>query len=96
MKLKRLGLACAAWLAAHTAQAQGFWLPTGDQRLRDDVTLLVDEGVILLPTTTWPIPAADVREAVERVALDNVGNAALQAALLRVRGRVAMPQDAGD
>ncbi len=96
MKLNSLVFVCAAWLFAHTAQAQGFWLPTGDQRLRDDVTLLVDEGVLLLPTTTWPIPAADVREAVERVNGGDIGNAALEGALQRVRGRVAVPVDAED
>ena len=84
MKLKYFGFAGALLLAHSAAQAQGFWLPTGDQRLRDDVTLLVDEGVILLPTTTWPIPAADVRDAVNRVNADDIGNSALYNALQRV------------
>jgi hypothetical protein len=52
MKLKSFWVACAIALATPLVHAEGFWLPTGDQRLRDDVTLLVDEGVILLPTTT--------------------------------------------
>jgi hypothetical protein len=94
MKFGFAGFAAALLLAMPVAHAQGFWLPTGDQRLRDDVTLLVDEGVILLPTTTWPIPAADVREAVGRVQDDSIGNLALVTALQRVRDRVAIPQDA--
>jgi hypothetical protein len=94
MKRRFPALCCLYALGLATAHAEGFWLPTGDQRLRDDVTLLVDEGVILLPTTTWPIPAADVRAAVERVQDDAIGNLALLNALQRIRDRVAIPEGA--
>ena len=98
MKIRSLipGAACVLLLSAPLANAQGFWLPAGDMRLRDDVALLVDEGVILLPATTWPIPAADVRTAIDRVNEDNIGNVALLAALQRVRARVALPNGADE
>lgn len=95
MKSKLFWAAAALCSVAPAAFGQGFWLPTGDQRLRDDVALLVDEGVILLPRTTWPLPAADVRRAVGKVNEDAIGNVALLNALHRVQARVAIPDSAG-
>ena len=39
------------------------WIAAGDSRVRHDVQLLVDEGVIDLPMSTWPIAAADLAAA---------------------------------
>ena len=43
------------------AAAQGFWLPATDERLRDDLNLLVDEGLMDLPAHTWPMPGSGGR-----------------------------------
>ena len=82
-------------LTGRATQAAGFWLPTGDRALRDDVTLLMDEGVLRLPITTWPIPVADVRAAMANIDPDNIGGSpALRAAFLRLQSRVEEPGDA--
>ena len=86
---------CVCSLALSVAQAAGYWLPTGDGRLRSDLMLLVDEGVIRLPTNAWPIPVQDVRGALVRVSVDSIQEPALQNALLRVQQRVAV-DEAGD
>jgi hypothetical protein len=76
------------------AYAQGFFLPADDTRLRDDLTLLVDEGVINLPVTGWPLARKDVEEALRPVDGSNLHDAALQQALARVRAAVTLPEDA--
>ena len=92
-----LGALCAVGLlAAPVLHAEGYWLPPGDQRLRDDITLLVDEGVLRLPLMGWPLPMADVRAALQDVNEDTAGTAALQLALARLRSRVAEPANAQD
>ncbi len=96
MNLRSLLLGSFLVMLTSAAQAAGFWLPAGDMRLRDDIALLVDEGVFLLPATTWPIPAQDVRRAIERVREDDIANLALVSALQRVRARVALPDGADD
>ena len=82
-------------LASTTATlAQGFFLPAGDKRLRDDLTLLVDEGVINLPLNEWPLARADVADALRPVDPADMHDLALQLALARVRAATAMPEDA--
>ena len=39
------------------------WIAAGDTRVRLDVQLLVDEGVINLPMSAWPIAASDLAAA---------------------------------
>jgi hypothetical protein len=75
-------------LVSATALAQGAWLPAGDNRLRNDVTLLADEGVIRVPVTTWPIPIEDVARALTRVDVESIKEPGLQNALLRVQSTV--------
>lgn len=72
------------------ASAQGFFLPTEDFRLREDIGLLVDEDVIRIPVNTWPLPTNDVREAIRRIRIDDIREPALQAAFARVSARVAV------
>lgn len=86
----------AALAVSSTAQAQGVFLSANDTRLRDDLSLLVDEGVVNLPVNEWPLARRDVAEALEHVDATNLGDAALRAALERVRAASADPQDAAD
>lgn len=76
--------------------AQGFFLPATDSQLRDDVALLVDEGVISLLANAWPLPTRDVADAVERVDVSSILEPGLQAALLHVQRRTRAMGGAGD
>jgi hypothetical protein len=42
------------------------WLAPGDVRLRHDIQMLVDDGVIELPTSSWPIATSDLAAALAR------------------------------
>ena len=88
MRVFTAALAVAMSLAAPLAYAQASFLPANDARLRADVLLLADEGVISLPTNAWPIPAGDIASAVGRVFDENIGELALRAVLARVRDQV--------
>ncbi|MEO7774946.1 MAG: capsule assembly Wzi family protein [Steroidobacteraceae bacterium] len=77
-----------ALMAAGAVYAQGAWLPSGDNRLRNDVTLLADEGVIRVPVSSWPIPIDDIARALARVDVESIKEPGLQNALLRVQSRV--------
>jgi hypothetical protein len=78
------------------AFAQGFFIPAGDKRLRDDLTLLVDEGVINLPVNEWPLARKDVADALVPIDATSMQDLALQRALARVRAATAVLDDAGD
>jgi hypothetical protein len=96
VSLKSLCIVAAAVLSPSLVHAQGYFLPATDSRLRDDVVLIVDEGVINLPTNAWPIPTADLAKAVSRIKLEDIQDPALRAALQRVQKRVLPREDAGD
>jgi hypothetical protein len=81
-------------LHASAALAQGFFLPAGDKRLRDDLTLLVDEGVINLPLNEWPLARKDVADALVAIDGSEMRDVALQYALARVRAATALADDA--
>jgi hypothetical protein len=71
------------------------WLAPGDVRLRHDLEMLADAGVIKGPITQWPVPWADVTRdalAFESLAMLSVAE---QQALVRVRraARQAMVSD---
>jgi len=89
-------LAVASLLATHAASAQSLFLSAGDSRLRDDVSLLVDEGVINLPVNEWPLARADVAQAVSTLPPEELFDAALRAALRRVIAATTVPENAGD
>jgi hypothetical protein len=91
-----LWILVAASLIAPRVHAQGFFLSASDTRLRDDLTLLVDEGVLNLPVNEWPLARQDVYEAVARVKADDLHAAALRAALTRVTAAAAATTDAAD
>lgn len=75
-----LGLACSL---VGTAQA-GPWAEPGDARLRHDLQLLADAGIVRAPLTAWPVSwpeiARDIRDVRTEQQLLHVG-----AALARVR-----------
>ena len=61
-------VACLAGvLACATAFAGEPWLAPGDTRARLDLQLLVDEGVIDLPVSGWPIAVSDIAAALAHV-----------------------------
>jgi hypothetical protein len=43
------------------------WIAAGDTRVRHDVQFLVDEGVIDLPMSAWPIATSDLAAALARI-----------------------------
>ncbi len=83
-------LVASTWAQA-ALSAQGYFLPAGDSRLRDDLTLLVDEGVVNLPVNEWPLARQDVAEAVSHIDASDLGETALRNALARVIARTALP-----
>src|SRR5690606_34350452 len=91
---KTIVLAGLLLASASAAYAQGFFLPAGDKRLRDDLTLLVDEGVINLPLNEWPLARKDVADALVPIDAGGMHDLALQHALARVRAATALPEDA--
>jgi hypothetical protein len=84
----------AVVFAPATVQAQGFFLPANDLRLREDVTLLSDQRLIKLPMNGWPLARADVAEAIASIKEDELEDPALRVALSRVRAATAVPDDA--
>jgi hypothetical protein len=92
--MRKIILVASLLLASSAALAQGFFLPVGDKRLREDLTLLVDEGVINLPVNEWPLARKDVADALLSVNAREMQDLALQHALARVRAAVTPPEDA--
>jgi hypothetical protein len=86
-------IACLAVFVSQVGVAQGFFLPASDTRLRDDLSLLVDEGALNLPVNEWPLAREDVLQAVGHVNPADLGDAALRAALLRVKRATAAAED---
>lgn len=96
MRTHTIWLAVTALLASQAVVAQGFFLPASDTRLRDDLSLLVDEGVLNLPVNEWPLAREDVAQAVAHVEATDLRDAALRAALSRVVRATATPEDAAE
>lgn len=83
-----LAAGLAASLPAAGADADAGWLRSGDTRLRMDLALLNDAGVIRLPVTQWPMPRAALKYALGNAKQHAATNAAVELALERVRARV--------
>ena len=64
----------------------------GDMRLRHDLQLLNDSGVINIPLTAWPVSLGDVHNAINGVDGTDL-NESNQLALLRVRQRLSWELD---
>ncbi len=94
--MPRTVLRAAAALLAVTAFGLGSapvvadagWFESGDVVLRNDLLLLNDAQVIRLPINQWPLPRAAVRFAIEHGKPHFASNAAVIAALGRVRARI--------
>lgn len=61
------------------------WLAPGDARLRHDLQLLSDAGIVHAPLTAWPVPWGEVARDVRNTPDDPGRPAWLGAALARVR-----------
>lgn len=85
----------AAALLPVGAAAQGFFLPADDLRLREDVTLLADLGLIKLPVNGWPIARQDLADAIAPIKPEELEDPALLAVLARVQTAAAPAADAG-
>ena len=84
--LKFLPLACL--LLASRALAGEPWIAPGNVQTRLDVQLLVDDGVINLPMSGWPIAASDLANALTKVPASSGSNQlapAHAAAIARLR-----------
>ncbi len=55
----------ASLLASPVAWAGEPWLAPGDLQVRHDLQLLVDDGVIDIPLSAWPVPTADLAAALD-------------------------------
>jgi hypothetical protein len=77
-------LAVLALTAAPSAAADP-WLAPGDARLRHDLQLLSDSGVVRAPLTVWPVSWAEVARDVRRHRDDAEQPPHIVAALARVR-----------
>jgi len=96
MSIRSIFVTFLALAVSRVADAQSFFLPASDSRLRDDLSLLVDEGVINLPVNEWPLAREDVAQAVAKVDSADLYDAALRAALARVVAKTRVAADAGD
>lgn len=79
---------------APTGASADAWAPTGDAALRHDLQTLADGGVFRLPTTTWPIPIADIAAELERTSGASL-DGPMAAAMARVKARVQRESRSG-
>ena len=94
IKIVRPLIAGAGIVLTQGVEAGGFFLPADDSRLRDDISLLVDERVIHLPITDWPMVRETVAEAVARVDSTSLRDAGLLSVLARVKVATHTDDDA--
>ena len=71
-------------LQVSTAMA-GPWLNADDIRLRHDLLLLADAGLISAPLTSWPIPVGDIAQGLQEVKTESLTSDALRGAYERVQ-----------
>ncbi|MEJ0084673.1 MAG: capsule assembly Wzi family protein [Pseudomonadota bacterium] len=79
---------------AAPAFADAGWFASGDTTLRIDLLLLNDAEIIRLPVNQWPLPRAAVAYALANAKPHFATNAAVAAALARVRARMVPDGDA--
>jgi hypothetical protein len=95
MNFRPVAAIIAGIVLAQDVAAQGFFLPADDLRLREDITLLADQGIAKLPVTGWPLARLDVAAAIADAKGEDLQDPALRAALARVRAASTLPADAG-
>jgi hypothetical protein len=78
-------------VAPQAAKADAGWFESGDTALRLDLQLLNDAGVIRYPVNQWPIPRTAVQYALANERSYAAKNAAVLAAIERVRARLEAP-----
>ena len=85
-----LGLGALVLMASGTALAEP-WVAPGDARLRHDLELLYDSGVLTGPSLSWPLSWPDIARDLGRDDATTLTEP-VAAALLRVRERLAREQ----
>ncbi len=78
------------FLAATTNAMAEPWLAPGDVRLRSDIQLLSDAGVIDVPVTTWPLVWSDIAQGIDSSSVNRELTSGEAAALRRVRSRLRL------
>lgn len=63
------------------------WTETGDLRVRHDLQLLADAGLVTTPVTSWPVSWPDVAADVRGVYADDIRSAPVRHALRRIQRR---------
>ena len=93
----RLAAALPAWmLSLATAQALADpWIAPGDARLRHDLELLADAGIVRAPLTAWPVSWAEVARDVGGKTTEAGQPAWLAAALARVQSAAGVASRTG-
>ncbi len=89
VRLKSFALAPLLMLSAPFSAAAGPWLDPGDTRLRHDLQLLGDVGLIPLPLMTWPLSVPeDILKRVTYIDASSLTDPVLKAAFERVNERL--------
>jgi hypothetical protein len=71
------------------------WVAPGDLRLRHDLQVLYDRGLLTGPSLSWPLSWPDISRDLARVEIDSL-SPALVATVTRVRQRLAREQRTGE
>ena len=94
MDVRLIAVACLTMAVPGIATAQGPFLSASDMRLREDISLLADSHAVVLPVDEWPLAREDVAQALAGISADDLQDAALRAALARVKARTATTENA--
>lgn len=86
MRMKRLlTLSVCAWMLAGTPAGADPWIAPGDARLRHDLQLLADAGIVRAPLTAWPVSWGEISRDLAGYSGTPGQNPWLDVALGRVR-----------
>ena len=65
------------------------WLDTGDMKLRHELQILSDTGMLDVPLTTWPLSSKDIHRSLEESSVKTNPNSELMDVLASVNHRLA-------